>query len=192
MPWQIEPTASGNIRVFGLELGQSTLREAERLYHGGAEVSLFVAPDGQYRVEAYFDKVVLGGFSAQMVMVMALPGERLAAMYQRGIRVSHLGGDRKKVTLAPEDLQRVFDSPIASLAYLTRARLDAELLQKRFGEPDQRIREEQGQMTHWLYPHLGLDVALQDNGHAVLQYVSPKQFTELMAPLQTLTPKLAQ
>lgn len=183
LPWQIEPTAEGSIRVFGLTLDKSTLQEAEDLYHGGAEVSLFVAPDGEHKIEAYFDKVVLGGFHAQLVMVMALRQEQQAAMFQRGARVSNLGGGRKKVTLAGDDLQTVFDAPIASIAYLTRARLDDELLRNRFGEPAQRIREAANNTTHWLYPHLGLDVALHDEGRAVLQYVSPKKFPVLLAPL---------
>lgn len=184
LPWQIEPTAQGSIRVFGLTLGESTLQEAEDLFHGGAKVSLFVSPDAQYKVEAYFDKVMLGGFGAQLVMVMALSQEQQAAMFQRGARLSNLGGGRKKVTLAGDDLKTIFETPIASIAYLTRAKLDDELLQKRFGEPAQRIREVENNTTHWLYPRLGLDVALHDEGRAVLQYVSPKQFPILIAPLQ--------
>ena len=183
LPWQIEPTAGGSIRVFGLTLGESTLQEAEDLFHGGAKVSLFVSPDAQYKVEAYFDKVILGGFSAQLVMVMALSQEQQAAMFQRGARVSNLGDGRKKVTLAGDDLKAVFATPINSIAYLTRTRLDDELLRKRFGEPAQRIREVENMTTHWLYPELGLDVALNDEGRAVLQYVSLKEFPELVAPL---------
>lgn len=183
LPWQIEPTEQGSVRVFGLTLGESTLQEAEDLYHGGAKVSLFVSLDGQHKVEAYFDKVILGGFSAQLVMVMALSEEQQAAMFQRGARLSNLGDGRKKVTLTGEDLQTVFAAPIASLAYLTRARLDDELLLKRFGEPAQRIREAENNTTHWLYPEWGLDVALNDGGRAVLQYVSPNKFSELVAPL---------
>lgn len=190
LPWQIEPTAQGSIRVFGLTLGESTLQEAEDLFHGGAKVSLFVSPDAQYKVEAYFDKVMLGGFGAQLVMVMALSQEQQAAMFQRGARLSNLGGGRKKVTLAGDDLQAVFATPINSIAYLTRARLDDELLRKRFGEPAQRIRESDNNTTHWLYPKLGLDVALHDEGRAVLQYVSPKQFPVLMAPLLEQEPQL--
>lgn len=184
LPWQIEPTAQGSTRVFGLTLDESTLQQAEDLFHGGAKVSLFVSPDAQHKVEAYFDKVILGGFSAQLVMVMALSQEQLAIMFQRGARVSNLGGGRKKVTLAGDDLKTVFDTPIASIAYLTRARLDDELLRKRFGEPAQRIREAENKTTHWLYPSMGLDVALHDEGRAVLQYVSPKRFPVLMVPLQ--------
>ena len=186
LPWQIEPTTQGSIRVFGLTLGESTLQEAEDLYHGGAKVSLFVSPESIYKVEAYFDKVILGGLSAQFVLVMALSQEQQMAMYQRGARVSNLGSGKKKVTLTGEDLQTVFATPIASLAYLTRTRLDDELLLKRFGEPAQRIRESENNTTHWLYPDLGLDVALNDEGRAVLQYVSPKEFSGLMKPLLKL------
>ena len=134
----------------------------------------------------YFDKVILGGLSAQFVLVMALSQEQQMAMYQRGARVSNLGDGKKKVTLTGEDLHTVFATPIASLAYLTRTRLDDELLLKRFGEPAQRIRESENNTTHWLYPELGLDVALNDEGRAVLQYVSPKDFSGLMEPLLKL------
>lgn len=183
LPWQIEPTAQGSIQVFGLTLGESTLQDAEDLFHGGAKVSLFVGADGQHKVEAYFDKVILGGFGAQLVMVMALSQQQQAAMFRRGTRLSNLGDGRKKVTLSGEDLQTVFATPIASVAYLTRARLDDELLRKRFGEPAQRITEVGNKTTHWLYPELGLDIALDDEGRAVLQYVSPKAFSKLTAPL---------
>ena len=61
--------------------------------------------------------------------------------------------------------------------------LDEDLLHKRFGEPAQRIREAENNTTHWLYPERGLDIALNDEGQAVMQYVSPKAFSKLMAPL---------
>ena len=186
LPWQIEPTSGGSIRVFGITLGETTLHEANTLYHNGAEVSLFVSPKGQYKVEAYFDKVVLGGFSSQMILVVDLPQEQQTVMFQRGIRVSSLGSGKKKVTLAADDLQTAFAAPVISLTYLTRARLDNDLLIKRFGEPVKRISEPESNTTHWLYPEIGLDVALGEEGRAVLQYVPPNQFAVLMAPLLEL------
>lgn len=186
LPWQIEPTADGSIKVFGLILDKSTLDDAEKLFQGGAKVSMFSEQGGQYKVEAYFDKVVLGGFSAKLVMVMALSQEQMAAMFGRGTRIGNLGGGKKKVTLAADDLKTVFSSPIRSLAYLTRARLDEEMLSKRFGEPEQRLQEPESGTTHWLYPALGVDVALSNEGYAVLQYISPQRFSDLMAPLQKL------
>ncbi|WP_455366617.1 hypothetical protein, partial [Kaarinaea lacus] len=67
-PWQIESTADGSIRVFGLVLGQSTLQEAEQQLRSTAKITLFDTPDKTQVVEAYFDKLALGGLSAQMVI----------------------------------------------------------------------------------------------------------------------------
>lgn len=183
LPWQIAPAAGGSTRIFGLVLDRSTLQEAEQQFQGDAEISLFVSPAGQYRVEAYFDKVVLGGFSARMVLVMGLSGPELAGMLARGARISNLGDGEKKVSLAGEDLQRVRLAPISSITYLTRARLDRELLLQRFGEPGQRLQDPQGAGEHWLYPEKGLDIIVDEGGKAVLQYISPRRFGEVLQPL---------
>ncbi len=188
LPWQIEHTADGATRVFGITLGETTLAEAERHLRGAAEVTLFAIPDGRYRVEAYFDKVVLGGFSAKMVMVMQVPQDEVAAMYARGVRISTMGSGTNKVTLAYGDVRRVYATPIASLAYLTRATLDDELLLKRFGEPAARVTELENETVHWLYPDLGLDIARDRKGKAVLQYVQRKDFEALVKPLREMRP----
>ena len=77
LPWQIEQTADGSSRVFGLVLGQSNLHEAEKSLRDVAEVSLFATEqesgDTQHIVEAYFDKVKLGGLSARVVLEMEIP-----------------------------------------------------------------------------------------------------------------------
>jgi hypothetical protein len=189
LPWQIEHTAQGATRVFGITLGETTLETAEKQMRGTtAEVTMFATPDGLYRVEAYFDKVVLGGFASKMIMVMQLSPEVREAMYLRGARISTLGSGTNKVTLSSEDLLRTYAAPIASLAYLTRATLDDELLLKRFGEPVERVTEPESGTTHWLYPELGLDIALSSKGKAVLQYVLPKDFEALAQPLRELKP----
>lgn len=188
LPWQIEHTVDGATRVFGITLGETTLAEAERHLHGAAEVTLFATPDGRYRVEAYFDKVVLGGFSAKMVMVMQMSQDEAAGMYARGARISTLGSGTNKVTLASEDVRRVYATPIASLAYLTRTTLDDELLLKRFGEPAARVTELENDTVHWLYPELGLDIARDRKGKAVLQYVQRKDFEALVQPLREMRP----
>ncbi len=188
LPWQIEHTADGATRVFGITLGETTLAEAEQHLHGAAEVTLFASPDGRYRVEAYFDKVVLGGFSAKMVMVMRVTQDEAAVMYDRGVRISTLGSGTNKVTLASEDVRRVYATPIASLAYLTRTSLDDELLLKRFGEPSARVTELENETVHWLYPELGLDIARDRKGKAVLQYVLREDFEALVKPLREMRP----
>jgi hypothetical protein len=181
LPWQIDTTAQGATRVFGLTLEQSPLQAAEQRFAAAAEISLFRDGD-KTRVEAYFDKVTLGGLSARVVLVLQLPPADSAAMYQRGTRISTLGDGTHKVTLAAMDLAALRAAPIASLAYLPRITLDAALLEKRFGPAAQQVQEADNGTWHWQYPGRGLDVALDKSGHAVFQYVAPGGFAALSAP----------
>ena len=182
LPWQIEP-ADGSIRVFDLTLGESTLADAESVFREEAEVSLFRSPEGEIDIEAYFDQVTMGGLKSKVVLAMALPEEDREAIYNRGIRIATMGSGTRKVTLAPEDQRRIRRVPLASLTYLPRIDLEPELLIQRFGEPARRIAEADGDTVHWLYPQLGLDIAVHEAGQEVFQYVSPADFEQVSGPL---------
>ena len=184
LPWQIEQTASGSTRVFGIELGKSTLGEVEGLLKESAEVSLFARDDAQRVVEAYFDNVDFSGLRARMVLVMALEQEEVEAMFDRGARIATMGGGTRKVTLSDEDLRQVQNTPVAVITYIPRINLDAAMIEKRFGSPAQRIKESDGEIEHWLYPEKGLDIALDHKGKEVLQYVPPARFDSLLSPLR--------
>lgn len=186
LPWQVERTESGTHRVFGLELGKSTLAEAQQHFGEESEVSLFLAPDGKRMIEAYFDNVDLGGLRARIVLVMAVSEAELEAIFNRGLRIANMGEGKRKVTLADEDMQRVAAMPIGSITYIPRINLDAELVSKRFGEPAQRFAEVGGKVEHWLYPDKGLDIALDSEGKEVLQYVQPQNFEALRQPLEQM------
>jgi hypothetical protein len=51
----------------------------------------------------------------------------------------------------------------------------------RFGQPDKKIAL--AEVTHYLYPDKGLDIALYKDAKDVLQYVSPQAFSQLTQPL---------
>jgi hypothetical protein len=183
LPWQIEVTPDGGSRILGVELGRTSLGDAELAFNEPAEVSLFTSDDGERGVEAYFDSVDISGIRARIVVVMALEQPTLDAMYKRGVRVANMGGGRRKVTLTDEDLSSLKKMPIGSLTYIPRANLDAELLRKRFGEPAERLLEREGNVEHWLYPEKGLDIALNPEDKEVLQYVRPEHFDSIRLPL---------
>jgi len=183
LPWRIEHTADGDTRVFGLTLDRSTLADAERHLKASAELSLFVTPAGKYILEAYFDDVNLAGLAAKIVIVIDVPHATLEQIFSRGTRVSALGDGTRKVSLAGEDMALARRSPIASLTYLPRIRLDATQIEHRFGKPQLRIREAKNDTIHWLYPELGLDASLQTSAPSMLQYVAPRHFSALLAPL---------
>jgi len=182
-PWQIEHTPQNSTRIFGLTPGVSTLREAEVLFDAPSEISLFAETNDALIAEGYFDKINLGGLSAKIITVIDLPQEQLQAMYQRGARIGTLGSGIRKVTLTAQDQQHARQAPIASIAYLPQTRLDEALLIKRFGPPAERIQEPESATEHWLYPSQGLDIALNPQGHAVLQYIAPARFAQLRQPL---------
>ncbi|MGM0593107.1 MAG: hypothetical protein ACQETD_01110 [Pseudomonadota bacterium] len=183
-PWQITTTEDGGSRVLGVELGRSSLGEAEVAFGEPAEVSLFVQESGEKVVEAYFDNVDVSGIRARIVVVMGLDETQLEAMYERGVRLANMGGGRRKVTLSDEDLLLLKSLPIHSMTYIPRSNLDEAVVEQRFGQPAERIAEPDSKTVHWLYPEKGLDVALNPEEDEVLQYVRPDQFEVLLRPLR--------
>ncbi len=183
LPWQIETTTDGSIRVFGLLLGQSTVEDAIQRFNENAEVSMFVSPDNKRVVEVYFNNTRLAGLGAKIVLSVAVNEVQLEAIYNHGTRISTLGDGSRKVTLHPDDLLRLKQSPIAGITYLPKTKLDNDLLLARFGEPARRIRETKNETLHWLYPSQGLDIARDKDGRTVIQYLPPKVFEKVMKPL---------
>jgi len=183
LPWVITLHEDGSSTVFGLNLGRSTLGEAEQRLQQEAEFTLFVAPDGRMAAEGYFDSVSLSGIGGKLVLEMALSENELRAMEQRGLRVATLGNGSRKVTLHPEDIARLRSTAISSATYLPKVQLDEALVEKRFGVPEQRLQEPKADVVHWLYPAKGLDVAISAEDKEVLQYVAPREFSRLREPL---------
>jgi hypothetical protein len=180
VPWRVTVNPDGSSEVFGLTLGRSTLQDAQRLLDDEADITLFAAPDGALSLEAYFEQVLLSGLRADMVMTLDMPVDRLQTMYDQGLRVSKLGSGARKVSLSSEDSAQAQQAPIRFLTYLPMADLDPEIVEKRFGAPAERIPVDGG-VSHWLYPELGLDIAMAPERKEVFQYVMPREFDELIA-----------
>ncbi len=183
LPWTVTVNPDGTSTVFGLTLGHTTLSQAEKQLDAEAEISVFLSPSGKLSGEAYFDNVTLSGLGAKLVLEAGLSEEELQGMFDRGVRITTTENGSRKVTLHPDDAAKLGNTPIASLTYLPKANLDDALVLKRFGEPQQRVAEDAGKVVHWLYPQRGLDVAVSPTEKEVLQYVPPRDFTRLMAPV---------
>jgi len=191
LPWQIEPTPGGSITVFGVTLGEDTLREAEQRLGERGALTLFISADGERTVEAYLQRVKRGGLQGSIVFTFDLPPPEVDAIYSRGLRIAPTGDGGQKVTLAPAARERVRSSPVATLTYLPRTRLDADTVRNRFGEPAERLPEPGGGGEHWLYPEKGLDLLLRKDGKAVLQYLPPRDFERVRKPLAVISHRAA-
>jgi hypothetical protein len=182
LPWNIAHPSPDTIRVFGVTLGKSSLAEAEAAFKEQSEISLFKPTEGKMSVEAFVDEVNFNGLKAKIAMTIAVPEEELQGMFQRGLRMNS-GISGKHITLTFDDLARARTLPVSSLTYLPNVRLEEAIISKRFGTPELRIRETQSGVIHWLYPQHGLDIALGGTEKPLLQYLAPKDFDKLRAPL---------
>lgn len=188
-PWQIEVLPSGSTRVFGITLGETSLGEAEQSFKEAAEITLFVAKEVDPVIEAYFSQVKIAGLKSKMVMSLNVPLSQVEAMLGRGARISTLESGVRQVTLSSDDAQQVRLLPISSITYLPSIHLDADLVEKRFGLPSEKIADPESDAIHWLYPDKGLDIAISPENKEVIQYIVPAKFDTLTRPLKTAQSK---
>lgn len=184
-PWQVSLDASGHSTAFGFVLGRTSLAEVRQVLQEEGELNLFHHPGAAlpFGAEAYFEQIELERLRADVVVTLAVDQAELSGMYDRGLRISQLGSGAKKVKLDPADAATLAAAPIRNISYLPKARLDPALIAQRFGQPARRLRESASGIEHWLYPERGIDVGLDANGRAVIQYVNPGDFAGLLRPL---------
>lgn len=185
LPWQIEVLEDGSSRVFQIHLGTTTLDEVSRNFREQPEYTLFVTEGQPPVIEAYFNSLRISGLSAKMIMGFDLPHDVLEDIYQRGVRISTLGSGERKVSISDKDIGFIGRQAIASISYIPSIDLDGELITKRFGEPAERIVENEN-TEHWLYPAKGLDIVLNHKGRELFQYVRPARFELVANPLKKL------
>ncbi|SDW34678.1 hypothetical protein [Thiocapsa roseopersicina] len=190
LPWRVTQDASGHSQVFGFTIGETTLAEVRRLFGEDGKVNLFQDPTQaeSYGVEAFFDQIHLQRLRADFVIALDVDQATLAAMYERGLRISQVGSGSRKIKLDPADVETLSARPIRSISYLPKARLDNALIEQRFGTPDLRLTEPETEIVHWLYPERGMDIGRSPNGTVVIQYVNPDDFDRLLSPLQDAVP----
>lgn len=188
LPWKVTRLPNGSSKVLGITLGQSTMDDAKKFFQYDWEVSMFISPEKEISIEGYFNRLIISGLKADLVLPLSVDKKTLEEMYLRGTRISQLGDGTKRVSLSSADIFTVANATIDRITYLPSANLDAELIKKLFGEPTSIITEKSG-IEHWLYPEIGLDIALNPDGKEVFQYVMPSTFDEVMAPLMQLESK---
>lgn len=187
LPWDVAQPTEGQVQVFGLTLGESRLSDLRALLGESGKLSLFIEPSGSMTVEAFFDDIILSQIRADWVVTLQVPEDALDAMFGRGTRISGLGAGTRKVTLAAEDVVRLAEAPLRRITYLPWKRLEARDITGNFGEPAEILDEESG-ISHWLYPHLGMDIARDPDGAVVIQYLNSDDFRAARARLPLANP----
>ena len=184
LPWHLNHTSEGNLNVLGITLGKSTVVDAEARFRESSEVAIFVPNSGPISAEAFFEQINLAGLRSKVVLTLAVSNAESAAIAARGSRSSAIPSG-KRITPSPDDMARLRTTTISSLTLIPGVRVSEELLVKRFGVPDLRIKEKDSEIVHHLYKKHALDIASSPSRSEkqVFQYVSPRDFAQLETPL---------
>ncbi len=178
----------GEMTVFGITLGKTTLAEAEIILGSRAKRALFIMPPEkdehgndlipEHNVEAFFpsmpdnSKMLLGLYSTEP--------ELEQIRYKAHGPIAFPSGNIK---LEIDDKQQsmVNGMPVITLTSIPRVSLGPEDISNKFGEP--ALVHVRGEIVHFLYPKIGLDVILDRSGEALLQFVEPGQFSQVLDSL---------
>ncbi|HFD81175.1 MAG TPA: hypothetical protein ENK05_12410 [Gammaproteobacteria bacterium] len=182
LPWQIEALPQGTSRVFGITLGESTLGEVRQRLGEDMDLAIIVRSDDDRALEMYYKYYTAGLFKGKLVIVADLPDDILSQMLQRSPGGEYMKSGARKFRVAPGDLRLAWEAPVSSITFLPSSRLDRETARARFGNPEETIKDGET-VTHLLYPAKGLDLIMDRKGKTVLQYVAPRDFERLRAPL---------
>ena len=184
LPWQMTVSPDGaTLTVFGLTLGESTLRDGVNKLGRRYELGVFEDKTGRLSLEGYFRDAVVGGLNARLVLSAQLPESALMALKTHAGEGKPTADQGRRYSVIEADQDFALRAVITAITYLPVVKFDADLVRQRFGEPAERVAVQDG--AHWLYPALGLDLLLGGNGGALLQYVPPAEFEQrLRAPLR--------
>jgi len=191
-PWGVHALPKGRSEVFGLTLGPlttgrgdggaSSLADAIKRFGKAPVLGLFESRSGKLSLEAYYNELTLGPLSAKVVLGLHAEHAMLEAMRKRAPDRKRMESGDNRYRLSAADVARAHSLPIGSLTYIPYVDLDESMVEHRFGRPAERIQTAKG-VHHLLYPELGLDLILNDEGKEVLEYVAPGDFERLRQPL---------
>lgn len=182
LPWQVEALPDGTSRVFGVVLGQSSLKQVSQTFETLPELALFEEADDSLRLEAYFGRLRLGVLEARVVAHVAVAPEELAGIRERSPSSEPMPSGARKLGLTEDDIAAVYEMPVDALTYIPSAQYDEAIVRQRFGEPAEILPLNDTQ-RYWLYPAKGLALLLGEEEREVLEYVPPRDFEAVRARL---------
>ncbi|HPQ94973.1 MAG: hypothetical protein KDI44_18735 [Thiothrix sp.] len=192
LPWQARLQADGSVAVFGLRIGDMSLREVSEVLKAYPELAVFA--DGraghEVRLEGYFGKLQLGLFEARIIAELKADPDWLQQIVSHGSNRKAQPSGNWRYTLNEQDVTRSSEHRVRYLIYLPAVNYESEVVLQRFGAPASRQEAADGK-AFWFYPDQGLVIEMNTDGGEVLYYSSRQEWPALTARLQNgkgLTP----
>lgn len=185
LPWDATSTAQGTTRVFQLELGKTTLRQAIERWHSFPELAVMQARTNELSLEAYFGKQRLGLFEAKLVAELVADPATLDKFSKEHIKREPQASGAWRLTVSEPNLKLANDFLIKYLIYIPVVNYEPELIRARFGEGAEIVRLT-ATVDAWFYPDRNLAMLIDANGGDMFYYSSPQDFPQLKAKILKL------
>lgn len=168
MPWNIDITKNGNIRIFNITLGKTRIQDANHILASFAE-TLLVKNNNDIKLIAVYNELNMGGLIAEIELLYDLDKEKLlelekVALQDNASNSMHL----------PKDIEmNLLTTVISGLTYRPAVDFDIDIILQRFGLPaiEDKISDN---IEHWQYPDLGLKIIIDKQGLDQFIYSSIK------------------
>lgn len=165
--------SQGHLHVLGIELGKTTLREAEIELKSRSDIAVYIYPVTHKRagitLEAFFPAIA---DHSKVILELDAHPPLLEKLQQRAT-IPHIYPNAvARMNLHPEDLAIVHQLIVTKATLIPSIQISYEMLSKRFGMAASSNSTEDG-TVHYDYPALGLRAILFKDGPARLQFSNP-------------------
>lgn len=188
LPWDTQVNERGQVAVFGVTLGESTLLDFKRLYDQKADLAIFTKAGEPMTLEAYFGQMHVGPLTATVVLIAEADEETLQRWAEQSQLANPTPSGARMLSMSDDAIVEAQEKPIRSISYVPTADYSEELIRRQFGEPSQRQviadperGEDEAPAVLWLYPEKGLAITVEPNGKELFQYINPDEFDQLLA-----------
>ena len=164
---------AGRLHVLDIELGRTTLREAEIALKSRSDTALYIYPEQHpragIRLEAFFPSIA----DHSKVILELEAGAPLLKHLQERATIPHLYPNKvARMNLHPEDLLTVQRLIVGKVTLIPSIHVSHEMLRNRFGEASNSSVTEDG-TEHYYYPSIGLHATVFKDDATRLEFSNP-------------------
>lgn len=181
LPWKTSITASGATQVFGISVGEVTLKELSIRLKKISDSALFETPKGVLSLEAYFGKTMIGLLEGRIIVDLEADSAFLKTERQYARERDSTPNNNWKYKLSTEGLAQTVDMVIWRMVYIPTGEYEQKQINF-FGKPKETIKVTET-AQYRLYPNKGIAVLWDTEGSEIFYYVAPKDFSRLKASL---------
>ena len=162
-PWDITIHENGNIRVFGITLGKTTIQDANQILANFPETRLIISTSP--KLVAVYDELNISGFIASIELTYALEDDALNKLVTNTTVLPE-----KNYGQLDKDLEmNLLSTSVSELIYKPSIDYDMDAILQRFGQPGSETKLSET-ITRLEYPELGLEIMIDTQAPDYFKY----------------------